>query len=133
MTVTLLALSMAYAVDQQLAEDSRLAMKRADLTLDWVCRAIGDGPDKPYAMNKLSEQLSGKRPFTAFWRFFVGEMAQTDFRAAFFEIQAERIDALFLRRSRAVDLLARMDFLLGSPKPMAKASYAPQGQKEQAS
>ena len=117
MTVTLCALcAAAYLADQQLAADAKLAMKRADLSVDYVARATS------YSRERLSDQLNGKEPFTAFWRFFVGEMRETEFRAEFFAIQAARIDGFFMRGERAVALLTRMDVLLGTtPKPIAKA------------
>lgn len=137
MVFALTGCAAAFAVDQQLAADAKLAMKRADLSLDYVSRAIGH-EDKPYSLSKLSDQLNGKTPFTAFWRFFVGDMRETAFREEFFAIQADRIGHAFIPNAQIAGLVSRLDFLLGTvPKPMLKADLPrtrsvslPLGQKE---
>lgn len=108
----------AMAVDAVLAADARKAMKRADLTLDFVSRATG----VPYS--RLSDQLNGKTPFTAFWRFFTGEMLDTDFRAEFLEIQCERLDRVPVPRQLGL-LVAGLDELLSTKRVMAKAHMGP--------
>lgn len=126
-TVTLLTVGAALAIDaaaRELVADVRLAMKRADLTLDFVSRVTGVPPQR------LSDQLNGKVPFTGFWRFWVGEMRDTDFRPEFLEIQAERVNRLLVRVDLGA-LIAKLDQLVGS-KPMVKAAL-PSAQKEQAS
>lgn len=115
-TVTLFA-GAAMAVDAVLAADARKAMKRADLTLDYVSRVTG------VPMSRLSDQLNGKTPFTAFWRFFTGEMLDTDFRAQFIDIQCERLDRVPVPRQLG-DLLARVEELIGV-KPMQKMDLPP--------
>lgn len=113
------------AAAKQLAADVAKAMKRADLTQDYVARVLRIPP------SKLSLQLSGQLPFTTLWRFFTNaEIADTEFRREFFEIQAERID----RRMVALDLGALVTSLqdaLGK-KPMAKMALS-EAQKEQQS
>jgi hypothetical protein len=127
-TLTFFTILGALAIDGQLAADAKTAIKRADLTLDYVSRVTG------IPIQRLSDQLNGKTPFTGFWRLFTGEMRQTDFALEFFDIQAGRIDAVVLRGERLIGLVMRMDVLLGStPKPVAKASLMFEEQKEQVS
>ncbi len=114
------------AAAKQLAADVARAMKRADLTQDYVARVLGIPP------SKLSLQLSGQLPFTTLWRFFVNvEMQQTDFRLEFFDIQAERID----RRMVAMDLGALVTSLQDAfgKKPMAKMALETAQKESQAS
>lgn len=96
----------------ELAADVRLAMKRADLTLDYVSRVLRVPP------NKLSDQLNGKRPFTFFWRFFSSAelRAETDFRSEFLDILARRIDRIVLPRGVTVVSVS------AAKKRMAKAA-----------
>lgn len=109
-------LSAAIAIDAVLAADAKLAMKRADLTLDYVSRVT------LVPVQRLSDQLNGKTPFTCLWRFFTGEMRETDFALEFYEIQLQRADAVIVRGERLTSLLLRLDLLLGTtPKQMAKA------------
>jgi hypothetical protein len=71
----------------QLVADIRLALKRADLSLDEVSYATG------VPIQRLSDQLNGKTPCTCLWRLLVApEMRVTLFRLEFLTIQAERID-----------------------------------------
>lgn len=112
-------------VSRELAADAKLAMKRADLSLDYVARCTG----VPHS--RLSDQLNGKTPFTALWRFFVGEMRETDFRIEFLELQAGRVDR-FLVRPDLGAIIARLDELVTSAR-MAKASLPTRQKEEQAS
>jgi hypothetical protein len=148
-TVALLT-SAALAIDHAaigLLEDVRLAMKRADLTSDWVARSIDVPPQK------LSDQLLGKAPFTAWWRFSTAALDGTDFWDEFLDLRAKRRSRALVRTDlwqfiaavREV-VLAREDMryavldavdaaVSGARKPMAKAALAPQalgGQKVQA-
>lgn len=71
----------------QLVADIKLALKRADLSLDYVSRVTG------VPIQRLSDQLNGKTPCTSLWRLLVApEMRDTDFRVEFLTIQAQRID-----------------------------------------
>ena len=125
MYTVIIVLGAAIAIDAVLAADAKLAMKRADLTLDYVSRVTG------VPLQRLSDQLNGKTPFTSFWRLFTGEMRETDFLSEFLDIQATRIDAVMVRGEKLAGLVLRMDFLLGStPKPMAKAELAVPQKKE---
>lgn len=117
----MLFLGAAIAIDAVLAADAKLAIRRADLTLDYVSRVTG------VPMQRLSDQLNGKTPFTSFWRLFTGEMRQTDFAIEFYEIQLQRADAVIVRGERLASMVLRMDYLLGAaPKPMAKAGLSHQ-------
>ena len=87
---------MAYVIDEaarDLAADAKLAMKRADLSLDFVARVIN--VPRP----KLSEQLNGNLPFTFLCRFAGREMWETDFWAEFLELRARRIDRALVSSS----------------------------------
>lgn len=127
-TVMLLAGGATVVLDRasrQLVADVRLAMKRADLSLDYVSRVTGIPP------SRLSDQLNGKTPFTGFWRFWVGEMRDTDFRIEFLELQAGHVDRLLVRVDLGA-LIQRLDELVTSTR-MAKANLTAPEQKEQAS
>lgn len=115
----------ALAADPDLAADAKLAMKRADLSLDYVARCTG------IPHSRLSDQLNGKLPFTGFWRFFVGDMRETDFRVEFLELQADRLNRVLVRADLGL-LLARVETLIAaSRKPMVKAALPEDGQKAQ--
>ena len=83
-------ISATLAIDSaamQLVADIKLALKRADLSLDEVSYATG------VPIQRLSDQLNGKTPCTCLWRLLVAPgMRDTFFRLEFFTIQAERID-----------------------------------------
>jgi hypothetical protein len=119
MTPALLAigfLGAGVALDEtarQLAADVRLAMKRADLSLDYVSRVLVVPP------NKLSDQLNAKAHFTYLRKFFISRelREETDFLSEFFDIFADRINRIALPRGVSV-LFAKVD---GTPKRMAKA------------
>lgn len=126
-TLTGVGIGAALAIDAAalvLVADVRLAMKRADLSLDFVSRVTGIPPQR------LSDQLNGKTPFTGFWRFATREMRETDFWTEFIEIQADRVNRVVVRADVGA-LISKLDSLVG-PKPMAKADL-PVQQKRQAS
>lgn len=127
-TLTIFTGLAAVVLDQasnELAVDAKLAIKRADLTLDYVSRCTG------VPLSRLSDQLNGKTPFTAFWRLWVGEMRDTDFRIEFLEIQARRVDRFFVRADVG-KLIVRLDELVTTVR-MAKASLPEEPKKEMAS
>jgi hypothetical protein len=83
------------SVGLQLVADIKLALKRADLSLDYVSRVTG------VPIQRLSDQLNGKTPCTSLWRLLAApEMQDTDFRLEFLDIQARRMDRALV----AVDL-----------------------------
>ena len=99
MITLMVVLGATLTVDQValhwLLADVRLAMKRCDLSMDYVARCIGIPPCK------LSLQLNGHAPFTSFWRLFAcQELRDTDFQIEFLDIQARRVDRALV----AVDL-----------------------------
>jgi predicted XRE-type DNA-binding protein len=124
-TVTLGLFSAAIAIDEcarQLAADVALAMKRADLTQDFVSRCIN--VPRP----KLSDQLAGKASFTTLWRFFVvREIRESEFLVELLDILGQRVDRALVQ-SDIARLVATVDALLGrqhareARKRMAKAS-----------
>lgn len=117
----------AIAIDaaaRQLLADVKLAMKRADLSQDFVCRVTG------VPLQRLSDQLNGKTPFTAFWRFATQEMRDTGFWLEFVDIQAARVNRELVRVDLGA-LISKLDAFVGG-KPMVKAAL-PSMHKEQAS
>ena len=117
-------LGAALAIDALLAADAKLAMKRADLTLDYVSRVTS------VPLSRLSDQLNGKTPFTSFWRFFAGEMRDTDFRLEFLDIQAARVDRFLAPRDLGA-LITGVQALVGH-KRMAKADLPLTAERRQA-
>lgn len=107
------------AIDQaarELGADVRLAMKRANLSLDFVARCFGLSQS-----SKLSVQLDAKQPFTFYRRFFESaEILASAFEAEFLAIRAER-RRLALVRSDVGELIARLEAVLPAKRPMAKA------------
>ncbi len=94
---------------RELVADIRLAMKRADLSLDYVSRVIRvPGP-------KLSDQLLGKQPFTSFWRFVTPEITRTGFWHEFFAVRAERHGGVYVRGELAA-LVRGVDQLVHQKK-----------------
>ena len=113
------ALTMGLLVDEAAAKELgivvRRAMHNADLTQDFVARCIGVPPPK------LSDQLSGKAPFTTFWRFFIAkELRASDFRDEFIEELSRTIDRVLMPRGVRV-IFAEVD-PAGKKKRMAKAA-----------
>lgn len=101
----------ADAAGQKLAALVALAMKRADLTQDYVARCTGIPP------NKLSEQLAGKTPFTGLYRILsnVELRQETELWCELVELLAHEID----RRVVPVDLgtiVAKLEEIVGKPK-----------------
>lgn len=122
-TVTLcLVGAAAYVIDEgarELAADVKLAMKRADLSVDFVARVIG--VPRP----KLSDQLNAVTPFTSFWRFTAREIRDSDFWPELLELRARRLDRALVKSDLA-RLVMRVEQLVGAePKRMAKAALAP--------
>lgn len=103
-----LCVGVPIVIDQaarDLAADAKLAMKRADLTLDFVSRVTR------VPLSRLSDQLNGKTPFTSLWRFYAfEEMRQTDWRVEFGELQADRIQRLLVSADFR-ELLSKVDAL----------------------
>ena len=116
----MLLLGAALAIDAALAASARLAMKRADLSLDYVSRVTG------IPIQRLSDQLNGKTPFTGFWRFFAGEMRETDFLDEWLPLVADGIERIVL--PRGVQLL----FVGDATKRMAKADLPLTAERRQA-
>lgn len=96
------ALGMAFAMNdrtRELLADVRLAMKRADLSVDYVARVCGVPP------NKASDQLRGVSPFTALWRLFSApEICGSAFEAELLTLRAERKDRTVVRADVGVVL-----------------------------
>lgn len=111
----LYAATAAYVIDaaaRDLVVDVRLAMKRADLSLDYVARATG----VPHS--RLSDQLNGKTPFTAFWRFTAPDIRDSDFWIEFLTLRVERVDRSVVMRDLG-RLVGAVEVLIGH-KPMQK-------------
>ena len=120
--------SAAGVVDEaakQLAADVKLAMKRADLSLDYISRVLS------VPVSRLSDQLNGKTPFTFFWRFSHREIRDlTEFWPEFMDIQADRMNRLLVRADLG-RLIARLDESLAAcPKRMVKAALPVQQKAE---
>jgi hypothetical protein len=118
----ILFLGAALAIDQaarDLVADVRLAMKRAP-------RVTG------VPIQRLSDQLNAKTPFTSFWRFFVGEMRETDFQCEFLSIQAGRVDRMVVRCDLG-QLLAKVEQMTAGVKRMAKVQPVLMSEQERAS
>lgn len=124
-------------VDTWLASIAAEAMKRADLTQDYVSRVTRITPAR------LSDQLSGKLPFTGLVRFGCEEIRlHTDFWTEFADVLAARVNCALVPRDLG-SLLAGVEELVGMKRRMAKAPQAapgsctvtvtlPLGQKESA-
>jgi hypothetical protein len=109
----------ALAIDhaaKELVGDVRLAMKRSDLSLDYVSRVTGVPPQR------LSDQLNGKTPFTAFWRFTRAEIRETAFWPEFLGIRNERCGLVQVPRD--LGLLVASVRELVSMNPVALAATA---------
>lgn len=76
---------------RELVADVRLAMKRADLSLDYVARCTS------VPVQRLSDQLNAKTPFTSFWRFVAPEIKASRFWDELFAIRAERHGGIYVR------------------------------------
>lgn len=119
-----LSSAMAYAVDdaaKTLAADARLALKRADVSQDFLSRVIR----APKA--KVSEQLSGQQPFTLLPRILTAkEIRDTEFWREFLDIQEARLGRAVIAPPIVAELIAKVDALLGStPKPVQKMDLTP--------
>lgn len=123
MTVILpAAVLAALAVDaatHELLTDVRLAMKRADLSLDYVARCCLVPPEK------LSHQLAGRLPFTYCWRILANaEIRESDFWPELLALRAERFDRALVSSELGV-LVARVTALVDAvKKPMARMDLA---------
>lgn len=115
MAVTAAALAIDHAA-RELVGDVRLAMKRADLSLDFVSRVTGVPPQR------LSDQLNGKTPFTAFWRFTAREIRESGFWLELVALRAARVDRYVVNREIG-HLIERVEELVGQ-KPMARMTPA---------
>lgn len=121
--LTLMLFAAAFVINElgrALIEDVKLAMKRSNLSLDYVARVTNT------PISRLSDQLNGKDPFTAFCRFYASDELRdkTMFWQEFQPLQDARINRLCL----AVDLGAlltkveALTALVGArPKVMARA------------
>ena len=123
MTVTLLACGLgltlgAAAVDATTADllaDVRLALKRADLSLDYVARCIG------IHYSKLSRQLAGDEPFTLCWRILASsEIRQTEFWPEFLALRAARVDRAVVSSTLGQLVASVSELVAATKKPMAK-------------
>jgi hypothetical protein len=118
--ITLMAFAGAFVANELalvLVHDVRLAMKRGDLSLDYVARITGT------PISRLSDQLNGKTPFTAFCRFYASKelREETDFWPEFYALQLARIDRVMTTADLGT-LLVKVEALLNVyPKVMAKA------------
>lgn len=116
-TFLLPCLSAAFGITDEskaLVGDVRLAMKRADLSLDYVARCTG------VPVPKLSDQLNSKTPFTAFWRFIAPEILASGFWHELFALRAERQGGVYVRGELAA--LVRSVQQLVSEKKEQRAS-----------
>ena len=130
MTVTLFAWAVAlYAakeIDTWLASIAREAMRRADLTQDYISRVTG------IPVARLSDQLSGKLPFTGLVRFGCAEIREeTDFWLEFADVLAHQLHR-DLVPSDWGRLIAGVEELVGAQRRMAKASLPAVEQKAEA-
>jgi hypothetical protein len=117
----------ASAIDTWIASIASEAMKRADLTQDYISRVTRI----PAA--RLSDQLSGKLPFTGFVRFGCREIREnTFFWTAFVEVLADRVDRAVVPVDVA-RLVAGVEELVGQKRRMARMSLdQPDAQKREA-
>lgn len=119
-TVTLFTLGATLLLDEaarQLAAMVKRACDRADLTQDFLSRCL------LVPRPKLTDQLNGKAPFTALWRFFVVREVRDEFLPEFLDVLAESIDRQVVSPDLA-RLIAAVEQLAGQ-KRMAKASLPP--------
>ena len=109
---------MALGINQharELAEDVRLAMKRADHSVDFTARSAVMPPPK------LSDQLRAVATLTALWRFFAApELVASEWEVEFLDLRAKR-RGLTLVRSDVGALLTRLDEALIGKRPILKA------------
>lgn len=89
-----------------LAADVKKALEHAVVPLKVAAIEL----DVP--LNKLSDQLNGKAPFTYCWRFFAWDDADPtvathaeDFKKAFLNLQADRIGAVLVQGPDLCDLV----------------------------
>jgi hypothetical protein len=109
---------------QLLAADMRDAIHLACRSL----KSIAIDIDVP--MNKLSDQLNGKAPFTYCSRILA---TFPDVRLEFCDIQAQRVEAMVIRCAEIRDLVSEVkQFTRGVRKRMAKAAMPDIGRKAQA-
>jgi hypothetical protein len=122
--LAVLAVTCADPVAQLLASDMRDAIHRAGRSLKGVAADI----DVP--LNKLYDQLNGHTPFTYCWRV----LCLPDVRVEFFDIQAQRVNAVFVRVEEMRELVVTVKALAceRAKRRMAKASLPHVGQKAQA-
>lgn len=116
--LTLVGVGSALVIDaaaRELVADVRLAMKRADLTLDYVACVT----KVPY--QRLSDQLNAKTPFTSFWRFTCREIKETRFWPEFLKLQEERFGYEQVSRDLGM-LIAKVAELVNHKPVMAKAA-----------
>jgi hypothetical protein len=103
--------------------DVRMAMKRADLSLDFVARSIR------VPGNKLSRQLHGYDPFTYFWRFTALDVL---FWLELTRIRAQRLGGELVTQADMVATLALLRTMTGNHS-MLKAELAVTSEKERQS
>lgn len=121
--LAVLAVTCADPIAQLLASDMRDAIHRAGRSLKGVAADI----DVP--LNKLYDQLNGHTPFTYCWRV----LCLPDVRVEFFDIQAQRVNAVFVRVEEMRDLIAEVrQFTTSARKRMVKASLPTIGRKAEA-
>jgi len=93
------------------------------------CRSLKSiAIDLDVPMNKLSDQLNGKTPFTYCWRILA---MFPDVRLEFCDIQAQRVEAMLVRSAEIRELIAEVkQFTTGVRKRMAKSALPNQQKAE---
>lgn len=122
MTVTSIAiwsavLTGASAIDTWLASIADEAMDRAGLTQDYISLVTRIPPAR------LSDQLTGKLPFTGFVRFGCEEIrTKTTFWMEFAVVLADRVDRAVVPTDLG-RLVSGLEELLGQKRRMAKMTF----------
>lgn len=126
MTIALVGTVVADCAARKLATTVALALKRADVTQDYVARVTGIPP------NKLSLQLSGQAPFTGLCRILISHELrhETDFWQELVMLMAQSIDRALVPNDIAA-LVSKVDQLVNK-KHMAKAALIVMDQQERA-
>lgn len=119
----------AVAVDEagrRLAATVAHALKRADVTQDYVSRVTG------IPASKLSDQLAGKVPFTGLCRILASAELknETDFWLELLDLLADGVNRAFVPRDLGY-VIAKLEMLVGAPR-MVKADLCRDQQKAEA-
>jgi hypothetical protein len=130
LTVTLLAIGVwTVAVDEsarRFAATVAIALKRADVTQDYVSRVTGIPP------NKLSNQLAGKVPFTGLVRILASRELrdETDFWLELMDLLADGVNRALVPMDLGY-VIAKLELLVGAPR-MVKAQFRDDQRKAEA-